>query len=257
MRFASNVIVVTGGGSGIGLQIASDLYDEGATVCLLGRQGHVLEQAREALERRRGAGRVLHFACDVSSPEATTEVFDALKHQGHLVSSLVNNAGINPSRHRVGETSDQAWQQTLDVNLTGAFNCSRAAIAHMLTLGAGSIVNIASIAGIMALPQRASYMASKWGLVGLSRSMAIDYAAHKIRVNTVCPGYVETPLTKPFLETLTSEQREALITSHALERLGTPNDIAAAVLFLLSDAASWITGVELPVDGGCTLKGLG
>lgn len=253
MRFQGRVVVVTGAGSGIGQQIAADLHAEGATVCLLGRRADVLEDTRRKLAAA-GDERTVHaITCDVSSPAMTAGVFAMLKQQGHLVSALVNSAGVNPSRNAVTETSDEDWNHTLEVNLTGAFNCSKAAIPHMRESGGGSIVNIASIAGILALRKRASYMASKWGLVGLSKSMAIDYAADNIRVNTVCPGYVETPLTRPFLERLTTDEHSDLVATHALRRLGTPGDISAAVLFLLSDHASWITGVDLPVDGGCSL----
>lgn len=252
-RFQGRVVVVTGAGSGIGRQIAADLHAEGATVCLLGRRADMLEDTRRTLAAS-GDQRTIHtFACDVSSPAMTADVFARLKQQGDLVSALVNSAGVNPSRNTVTDTSEDDWNHTLAVNLTGAFNCSKAAIPHMRESGGGSIVNIASIAGILALRKRASYMASKWGLVGLSKSMAVDYAPENIRVNTVCPGYVETPLTRPFLERLTKDEYSDLVATHALRRLGTPGDVSAAVLFLLSDQASWITGVDLPVDGGCSL----
>lgn len=139
--------------------------------------------------------------------------------------------------------------------MTGAFNCSKEAIKQMLKMGGGSIVNISSIGGINAFRTRTSYNASKFGLIGLTQSIALDYAEAGIRANAVCPGYVSTELTAPLFERMGEVRFKALVNSHAMKRLGRPEEISNAVLFLLSDEAGFITGVALPVDGGYLLKG--
>jgi NAD(P)-dependent dehydrogenase (short-subunit alcohol dehydrogenase family) len=152
-------------------------------------------------------------------------------------------------------TDYRDWLDTLNVNLTGAFNCSRAAVEQMLMSGRGSIVNISSVGGLNPFKTRTSYNASKFGLIGLTKSMALDYADKNIRVNAVCPGYVRTELTLPLFERMGQELFEQLVNAHAMKRLGKPEEISRAVLFLLSEEASFITGVALPVVGGYLLKG--
>lgn len=248
-----NVIVVTGAGSGIGAEIVAQLSAAGTTICGLGRQSATLERMRETVMQRSNAGTVLIEPCDIGCIDDVTRVFSTLRERQYQVVGLVNNAGIVATRSACTDTDDAAWGKTLQINLTGAFHCARAAIPSMVAAGGGSIVNIASIAGVTALRNRAAYMSSKWGLVGLSQSLAIDYARAGIRSNCVCPGYVRTPLTHDYLEQLPKAELSQLQRAHPLGRFGTPADIAHAVCFLLSDAAAWITGAVLPVDGGYTL----
>ena len=166
----------------------------------------------------------------------------------------MNNAAINLSRNDILHTDYRDWLETLNVNLTGAFNCSQAAVEQMLEAGRGSIVNIASVGGLNPFRTRTSYNASKSGLIGLTQSMALDYAEEGIRVNAVCPGYVRTELTIPLFERMGEERFNQLVNAHAMRRLGRPEEISSAVLFLLSEEASF-PGVALPVDGGYLLKG--
>lgn len=250
MTMRTQHIVVTGGGSGIGRAIARLLISRGARVSLLGRSADKLQAVASELGTA-GSGQVRCFACDVSREAQVQEVFATLARDGGAITGLVNNAGVNPSRTAIGDTSAADWEQTIAVNLTGAFHCVHAALP--LFVNGGSIVNMASIAGLTALPERCAYMASKWGLVGLTKSLAIDYAARQIRVNCVCPGYVETPLVAGYLHQLPDPDRQAIVDAHLLGRLGAPEDIAHAVCFLLSDEAAWITGAVLPVDGGYTV----
>ena len=255
MKFKDKTIVVTGGGSGIGRQVAEDLFSEGASVVIVGREKKKLEQAKKEILKK-GSGKIWDISCDISSPEETQRLFHWIEKEGLVLSGLVNGAAVNPSRSDVLKTSFADWEETLSINLTGAFHCSKEAIRLMILSGGGSsmnrasIVNIASIAGITALPQRAAYMASKWGLVGLTKSMALDFASKNIRVNCVCPGYTQTPLVSKYLEGLPRDQYEDLVNAHPMRRLGTPHEISKSVLFLLSSDASWITGAILPVDGG-------
>jgi len=252
--FSSKVVAVTGGGSGIGFQIVKHLYDAGATVHIIDVNNEKLETAKSKIISGNNS-RIFCHQCDISQYEAVVGVFRNIKKISSNVYGLVNNAGINPSRNDISNTQFQDWQKTLDVNLTGAFNCAKAAIGQMLDAGKGSIVNIASVGGVNPFRVRTSYNASKFGLVGLSQSLAIDYADRGIRVNTVCPGYVRTELTSLFFDKMEKEKYEKLVNDHAMKRLGKPEEIAKAVLFLLSEDASFITGAVLPVDGGYLLKG--
>jgi NAD(P)-dependent dehydrogenase (short-subunit alcohol dehydrogenase family) len=252
--FADKVVAVTGGGSGIGFQIVKHLYDAGAAV-------HIIDVNKEKLEAAKAKiisgddSRIFCHQCDISQYEDVAKVFRNIKKISGNVYGLVNNAGINPSRNDISNTAIEDWMKTLDVNLTGAFNCAKAAIEQMLDAGKGSIVNIASVGGLNPFRVRTSYNVSKFGLVGLSHSLAIDYADRGIRINAVCPGYVRTELTSLFFDKMEKTKYEKLVNDHAMKRLGKPEEIAKAVLFLLSEDASFITGVALPVDGGYLLKG--
>ncbi len=250
-RFANRVIVVTGGGTGIGLQIAKDIYDEEGKVYILGRREEKLLMA-QSLIGGRVSERIAYRVCDVGKEEAVERTFRDIQEKSGNIYGLVNNAGV-PSRHVLTETTSSEWDRTLETNLKGPFLCSRYALAQMVQAGEGSIVNISSVGGLDAFRRRTAYNASKAGLVSLTQSTARDYAAHGIRANAVCPGYVRTDMTGPWFDKLQKENPEEykrIIEAHAMKRLGRPEEIARAVTFLLSDEASFITGVALPVDGG-------
>lgn len=248
MRFEGRTIVVTGGGTGIGAQLSRDLCREGATVYVVGRRAEPLA-ALEA-EGAAGPGTIRARACDVAQADQVDTLFTRILDEAGPVYGIVNNAGVNPSRNTIADTTPEDWNTTINVNLTGAYHCAHAAIPQMVRGGRGAIVNVASIAAITGLRKRGAYTASKAGLVGLTQSLAIDFAPSKIRVNCVCPGYVETDLVAPFLKSLAATEHAALVGSHPLGRLGRPDDVSKAVCFLLSDDAEWITGAVLPVDGG-------
>ncbi len=253
MRFHNKTIIVTGGATGIGYQVAKDLYTEGAHVEIIGRREERLQEAVASISAHGGPGIIHYHVCDVAYADQVGGTFKQIVETCGTIYGLVNNAAINPSRNDILHTDISDWDATLAVNLTGAFHCSKAALQHMVTQGSGSVVNISSIAGLHALPTRTSYNVSKFGLLGLTESLAKDYAKHGIRVNSVCPGYVRTELTEPFISAMTPERYAALVRSHPLGRIGQPEDIAKVVLFLLSKDASFITGVALPVDGGYSL----
>ncbi len=252
-RFSDKAIAVTGSGTGIGFQIASDLHAEGASIHILGRRKDRLEAAMEMISP--DGSRIFAHQCDVSDYKMVLETFRQIKDISGNLYGLVNNAAINPSRNDISHTDYGDWAKTLNVNLTGAFNCSKTAIEQMLDAGEGSIVNISSVGGISPFRTRTSYNASKFGLIGLTESMALDYADKNIRINAVCPGYIMTELTVPLFEMMGKERFEKLVNAHAMRRLGRPEEISHAVLFLLSEEASFITGIAMPVDGGYLLKG--
>jgi NAD(P)-dependent dehydrogenase (short-subunit alcohol dehydrogenase family) len=207
-----------------------------------------------AAEIRKQGGSVLFVQVDVSRSADTKRMVEETLRAFGRIDILVNNAGINPSRVPLAEASEEHWDLTLAVNLKGVFLCSKAVLPEMMRRKQGSILHIASAAGLIGCSSRAAYSASKGGVVGLTRNMAVDYAPYGIRVNSLCPGFVETELTHDYFEAKRQDPAAwgHIIGLHALDRIGKPSDVAYAALFLVSDEAPWITGLNLPIDGGFT-----
>jgi NAD(P)-dependent dehydrogenase (short-subunit alcohol dehydrogenase family) len=244
MLLERKTAVITGAGSGIGQASAYAMAREGASVAILDSN----EEARRRTANELAAQKVdaAFFSVDVTSEDQVrAAVSQIIGRFGHI-DILHNNAGI-AVRHPVAEQDEQGWQTCMDVNLKGIFLCAKHVIPHMLD-GGGSIVNTSSVTGIVGVRNRADYSATKGAVVALTKNMALDYAQYQIRVNCICPGFVRTPMAKALLENPDKEKR--LVDTHPLGRLGTPEDVANAVVFLASDLSSWITGIALPVDGG-------
>jgi NAD(P)-dependent dehydrogenase (short-subunit alcohol dehydrogenase family) len=244
MLLERKTAVITGAGSGIGQASAYAMAREGATVAILDSN----EEAGRRTANELAAQKVdaAFFSVDVTSEDQVrAAVSQIIGRFGHI-DILHNNAGI-AVRHPVAEQDEQGWQTCMDVNLKGIFLCAKHVIPHMLD-GGGSIVNTSSVTGIVGVRNRAVYSATKGAVVALTKNMALDYAQYQIRVNCICPGFVRTPMAKALLENPDKEKR--LVDTHPLGRLGTPEDVANAVVFLASDLSSWITGIALPVDGG-------
>jgi NAD(P)-dependent dehydrogenase (short-subunit alcohol dehydrogenase family) len=238
MRVRDKVAIVTGGASGIGAATARRLSEEGARVVIM----DVNPSAEEPFE---GA---LSLRVDVRSEPEVQSAIEQVAQRFGCVDALINNAGI-AIRKPVGEADETSWTDVLDVNLKGAFLCSKHALRFMPRFG--SIVHMSSVVGITGVNDRAAYSSAKGALVALARNMAVDYASRGIRVNCICPGFVRTP----FIQGIVSDplRSERLVSQHPLGRLGEPEDIANAVLFLISDESSWITGHALVVDGGFSI----
>jgi NAD(P)-dependent dehydrogenase (short-subunit alcohol dehydrogenase family) len=239
MRVQDKVAIITGGASGIGAAAARLLAREGARVA-------ILDIDRKGAERVAHASRGEAHACDVSDEEQVRAACGAIAARHGRIDVLLANAGV-AVRRTVGDEEVAAWERVMATNVRGAFLCAKHSIPHMPP--GASIVITSSAVGITGVRNRAVYSAAKGALVALTRNMALDYAAHPIRVNCICPGFVRTPLVEGILSS-DPRRAEAIRSMHPLGRLGTPEDIANAVLFLISEEAAWITGAVLAVDGG-------
>lgn len=244
MRLKDKVAIVTGGASGIGEATVRLFVQEGAKVTI----ADMNEEKGEALAKELGDSTIFVKTNVTNESEVENMVNKTVETFGKL-DILFNNAGIG-DLHPTDELSFEHWQRTISVNLDGVFLVAKHAIRAMKKNGSGSIVNTASILGHVGDAQVASYAASKGAVANLTRALAVEFAQDNIRVNAVCPGYVITPL----IDQLDEEAREYLVTQHPIGRLGKPEEIAKAVLFLASDDASFVTGANLLVDGGYTAR---
>jgi NAD(P)-dependent dehydrogenase (short-subunit alcohol dehydrogenase family) len=247
MRLAGKVALVTGGASGIGRATALRMAADGARVLVADRDGP--GAARTAATIVQAGGTARGIACDVTAEaEVAAMIAAALDAWGRLDVAF-NNAGVAPAEALpLAAIPPEEWARVLGVNLTGVFLCLRHEIPAMAAGGGGAIVNTASIAGRIGLPKAGAYVAAKHGVIGLTRAAALDHAADGVRVNAVCPGYVETPLAARGIE----RRREAILARVPLGRLGTVEEIADAVTWLCTEEARFVTGEALAVDGGHT-----
>jgi 3-oxoacyl-[acyl-carrier protein] reductase len=241
-RFDQRVCLVTGGGRGIGRAIALGLVAEGALVGVLARTRWQCEEVAE-----QAGNRGLALEADVTDADACERAVEELTSRFGAPTVLVNAAGISPVRQRAEAHSLDAWRQVVDVNLTGAYLMTRAAAPGLLDRR-GAVIMVASALGTIASPRIAAYGASKAGLIQLTRTLAREWADRGVRVNAICPGYVETELTSRMLAV--ERLRAEVLDQTPLGRLATLDEIVAPALFLASDEASYITGAALLVDGG-------
>jgi NAD(P)-dependent dehydrogenase (short-subunit alcohol dehydrogenase family) len=249
-RVAGKVALVTGAGTGIGRAVAIRLAEEGAEVIVTSRTTAHVEETCELVERATGH-RPLGLGLDITRQEDVDAAVADVRTRFGRLDILSNNAGIDdPDETPVSETTDAVWLDTFDVNVTGAFRVCRAAIPVMSD--GGSLINVASGNAIVPRSNAAAYCASKAALLQLTRSLALELAPRGIRVNCVCPGVVDTPLTDLFLARTEDPEatRVEYAKSNPLKRIGDPREIANCVLFLASDEASFVTGAPLIVDGG-------
>jgi 2-keto-3-deoxy-L-fuconate dehydrogenase len=237
-RFAGRRALVTGAGSGIGEAVARGLHAEGAEVVLADAVGGRAEGVAAELGERAEP-----LALDVRDEAAVAAAVDGLD-------VLANIAGVG-STTNAPDTPVEVWDDVFAVNARGTFLCCKHAIPSMIERGGGAIVNMASVAGLVGLPNRAAYCASKGAVISLTRALAIDHVRDGIRVNAVCPGTVDSPWVRRLVEDV-GESLDALRARQPMGRLGTTDEIAQAVLYLASDAAAFVTGSALVIDGGLT-----
>jgi len=249
MRFKDQAVLVTGGGSGIGQQVCVLAAREGARIAIGDRDLPGAMQTAELI--RKGGGEAHAFALDVANPRAAAEFVEAAETALGGLDVLVNSAGVREIV-AVLELSFEEWNRVLQINLSGTFLPSQAFARKLVAAGRnGSIVNLASTLGIMAAPKRAAYVASKHGVVGLTKQMALEFGELGIRVNAVAPGVVRTPLTERYFQD--PEMAETIRGIHAVGRWAEPAEVANAILFLADKANGFITGSILTVDGGWTI----
>jgi len=250
-RLAGKSAVITGGGTGIGQAIALAFAREGAQVAVAGRRKEKLDETLHLLQQ---AGcSALALECDVTKAADTQRMVKAAEDAFGKVNVLVNNAGAL-SVSTIENISEDDWDRVMAANVKGPFLMSRAALPAMRRAGGGSVINVGSVLGIVAIRDRAAYCASKGAVTMLTKAMALDHAQDNIRVNCLCPSIVESDMTRNlFADTEAGRQaRESRLASIPLGRFGKPADIAGLAVFLASEESSWMTGTVIPVDGGVT-----
>jgi 3-oxoacyl-[acyl-carrier protein] reductase len=242
---SGHTAIVTGASQGLGKTMAAELARCGAKVACVARTESKLAETVAAI--REAGGEAMACVGDVTNREGVDKLVDDLVEKWEKLDILVNNAGITRDT-LLPRMSDEEWDDVINTNLRGAFLFSRAASRHMMRARYGRIINVTSVSGIMGNPGQTNYSASKAGLIGMTRSLSRELAGRKVTINCVAPGFIESEMSKAAGEVVLAEAKKRI----PAKRLGTPEEVAAGVLFLASPAASYITGTVLVIDGGIT-----
>ena len=244
---ARRVVLLTGAGSGFGRLAAARFAGQGDKLALCDVNDSSLHSLAEEL-----GGDHLIFPCDVSKATSVDRFLDAVIERFGRIDVAVNNAGIAHEQCRLADCDDDLWSRILDVNLTGVFLCMKREVRQMQKQGAGTILNIASVAGVLGAPMLGPYCASKHGVVGLTRTAAVEYGRQGVRVNALCPGYSPTPLVAEMLRAGDEGMESRMTDRIPLKRMAQPEEVVDAILWLCSDQNSFMNGASIVLDGGLT-----
>ncbi len=250
MRLKNKTALITGGGTGIGRAIAEVFAKEGARVAISGRRLSKLESVASQI-----GDQALAVQADVTQANDIARMVESVLGKWGRIDILVNNAAVITSRTTLGDTPDENWETMMDINVNGIFRCCKAVLPSMIEQQAGAIINIASVAGQFGQPGNSAYSTTKGAVMNLTRSIAVDYGPHGIRCNSISPALVRTEMAETRLKPGDIwEERAARewIPNYPIGRIGQPEDIAYGALYLASDEASWVTGIDLTMDGGKT-----
>ena len=247
-KLENKTVFITGGSSGIGLACAIAAAKEGANIAIADLKSANADKAMLLIKKENP--KAIFIECDVS---VFAQVQEAIQKVASTFGSLdiaLNNAGIGGEANKVGDMTEQAWLKVIGVNLNGVFNCMKHELTQMVKQKKGVIVNMASILGKVGFSTSSHYVAAKHGVIGLTQTAALEYAIVGIRINAICPGFIETPLLTNAGITKNSDIQKFIIGLHPVKRLGKPEEIDSGFIFLASDESSFITGTSLEMDGG-------
>jgi NAD(P)-dependent dehydrogenase (short-subunit alcohol dehydrogenase family) len=251
ISFENNVALVTGAASGLGFATAKAFAESGASVALADWNEKAVRSAAEELAAK--GHKTLAIHCDVSDDDQVEAMVDRTVAAFGRLDAAYNNAGVQNIVAETADASREDFDRVLGINLRGIWSCMKFELRQMRKQGSGAIVNCSSIGGIVGSPRRGTYQASKHGVIGLTKSAALEYAARGIRINAVCPGLIHTPMADQMMAAGQTDALNAMLKDVAIGRLGRPEEIADAVLWLCSPAASLVVGHALVVDGGYTI----
>jgi len=247
-RLENKTILITGGLSGIGRACAVLAAIEGANIVVADIRSIALDSAMQDIKSEND--KAVFIECDVTKHNQVQEaVAGCVKIFGSIDVAL-NNAGVPGESGRIGEITEEGWNNTINVNLNGVFNCMKYELIHMAGQKKGSIINMSSVLGMVGFKNSAAYVAAKHAIIGLTKTAALEYAPENIRVNAICPGFVDTPMLAQEGIKEDEKAKSQLASLHAMDRFGKPEEIAQGFIFLASDDSSFVTGTTLTIDGG-------
>jgi len=253
-RFEGKVALVTGGTQGMGWSVARALVAEGASVVICGRDN---EKGLRCVEESGMRDRLMFVQCDTRSAGQVADLMGVISTRFGRLDCAFNNAGVTAPRAKLGQSSISDWQRVIDINVNGTYYCLREELALMAAIGGGAIVNNCSLAGIVAIPEQAAYVASKFAVAGMTKAAAIEYAragdgVSAVRVNAIAPGPIEGGMNSEANLSQNPEHTRRKLAVTAMQRFGTQQEVADTVLWLLSNQASYMTGAILTLDGGAS-----